>query len=154
MHKLANEQALAASAFLYGRGMFETMHEYWTAAAQRDDLPEVEAEFAQAYVAAPTYVFSDTLDAEPEGATLVRSSEARSVVEGLKQEAEGELDIGGAGLAASLIDLVDAFSLFVVPVAVGGGKPFFPAGSRLDLRLAEQRTFESGALYLRYERDG
>ena len=150
---MANEQALAASAFLFGRRMFETMEEPWTAAAKQDDLPAVEAEFARAYVATPRYVFSDTLEREPEGVTLVRRAEARSVVEGLKRESEGELGIGGAGLAGSLIDLVDDFRLFVVPVAVGGGKPFFPAGSRLQLRLIEQRKFESGALYLRYGRD-
>ena len=153
MHRVANEQALAASAFLFGRGLFEVMEEPWTAAAKRDDLPPVEAEFARAYVATPRYVFSDTLERAPEGAQLVRRAEARAVVERLKRESEGELNIGGAGLATSLIDLIDEFRLFVVPVAVGGGKPFFPAGSRLQLRLIEQLKFASGALHLQYERD-
>lgn len=153
MHQMANEQALAASAFLFGRGLFEVMEKPWTAAAKADDLPPVEAEFAQAYVATPRYVFSDTLERAPANAQLVRRAGARAVVERLKRELEGELGIGGADLAASLIDLIDEFRLFVVPVAVGGGKPFFPAGSRLQLRLIEQRNFASGALHLRYERD-
>ena len=153
MHQAANEQAVAASAFLFGRRLFEVMEEPWTGAAKRDDIPAVEAEFAEAYVATPRYVFSDTLERAPEGAQLVRRAEARAVVERLKRESEGELHLGGAGLAASVIDLIDEFTLFVVPVAVGGGKPFFPAGCRLRLRLTEQRQFESGALHLRYERD-
>lgn len=63
------------------------------------------------------------------------------------------LDLGGPGLAASLLDLVDEFRLWVNPVAVGGGKPFFPAGAgELQLRLAEHRALPSGAVYLRYER--
>lgn len=153
MHRVANEQAIATSAFLLGRGLFETMDEYWTAAAGQDDLPAVEAEFAQAYASTPRYVFSDTLERAPEGVELVRSADAREVVERLKRDTDGRIDLGGAGLAASLIDLIDEFSLFVVPHAVGGGKPFFPAGVRLALRLVEQRSFESGGLLLRYERD-
>ena len=152
MHEAANEQALAAAAFLFGRRLYETMEEPWMAAAARDDLPREQAEFAQAYVATPRYVFSDTLESVPDEVTLVRSGDARDVVTRLKGELGGELAVGGAGLAASLLDLIDEFRLFVVPVAVGGGKPFFPAGSRLRLRLIEHRTFASGGLYLRYAR--
>ena len=58
-----------------------------------------------------------------------------------------------AGLAASLIDLVDEFRVWVVPVVVGGGKPFFPRGrDQLRLQLLEARQFASGQIYLRYER--
>jgi dihydrofolate reductase len=153
MHAAANEQALAASVFLFGRRMFEVMEEPWTAAAARDDIPEVEAEFARAYVATPRFVFSESLESAPEGVELVRRADAASTVERLKSELDGELSVGGAGLAGSLVDLIDEFRLLVVPVAVGGGKPFFPAGERLQLRLAEQRTFASGGLYLRYERE-
>jgi dihydrofolate reductase len=152
MHQLANEHALAASAFLFGRGLFEVMEKPWTDAAKRDDLPPVEADFARAYVATPRYVFSDTLKRAPEGVELVRRAEAIPVVERLKRELDGDLDLGGAGLAASLIDLIDEFRLFVVPVATGGGKAFFPAGARLRLRLIEHREFASGSLYLRYTR--
>ncbi len=54
---------------------------------------------------------------------------------------------------AAVFDLIDEFRTWVNPVAVGGGKPYFPAGGeQLRLRLLEQRAFASGALYLRYER--
>lgn len=152
VHRMANEQARQASAFLFGRRLYEVMEEPWTTAAGRDDLPEVEAEFARVYLATPRIVFSDTLESVPEGVRLVRSDEAMAEVRRLKQQTEGTLDLGGAGLAASLIDLIDEFRLYVMPVAVGGGKPFFPASKRLRLRLAEHRTFASGAVYLRYER--
>ena len=38
-----------------------------------DDLPDVEAEFARAYVDTPRFVFSDTLESVPSGVELVRS---------------------------------------------------------------------------------
>jgi dihydrofolate reductase len=153
VHRLANEQARTAAAFLYGRRLYEVMEGYWPMVATRQDVAEIEAEFAQAYVQTPRIVFSDTLESVAEGCRLVRSSEAVAEVRRLKQESEGHLGLGGASLAASLIDLIDEFRIWVNPVAVGGGKPFFPVGrEQLQLRLAEHRAFPSGALYLRYRR--
>jgi dihydrofolate reductase len=153
MHRLANEHARQASAFLFGRRLYELMEGAWPAAVHQDDLPDVEAEFARIYVETPRIVFSDTLERVAERARLVRSGDAVAEVTRLKEESDGNLDLGGAGLAASLIDLVDEVRLFVAPVAVGGGKPFLPQRrERLDLRLCEHRTFATGAVYLRYER--
>jgi dihydrofolate reductase len=152
VHRHWNEHIQEAAAFLYGRRLFEVMDEHWTAAAMQDDLGDVEAEFARAYVDTPRFVFSDTLESVPSGVELVRSRDATAVVSRLKDETEGPLDLGGAGLAASLLDLIDEFRLVVLPVVVGSGKPFFPAGSELPLRLVDQRVFDSGAVYLAYMR--
>jgi dihydrofolate reductase len=154
VHQLANQQAREAAAFLYGRRLYEVMEGYWTAVAQQGDVPPIEADFAQAYVQTPRIVFSDTLKSVSEGSRLVRSSDAVAEVRRLKQETQGHLGLGGATLAASLIDLIDEFQIWVNPVAVGGGKPFFPAGRELRLQLVEHRAFASGALYLRYRRAG
>jgi dihydrofolate reductase len=65
----------------------------------------------------------------------------------------GPLAVGGAGLARTLVraGLVDEYGLFVNPVLVGGGTPFFPPlDARLDLELLETRTFASRVVYLRY----
>lgn len=38
---------------------------------------------------------------------------------------------------------------------LGGGTPYFPPlAEKLDLELAETRTFGSGVVYLRYRRAG
>ena len=152
VHRAANEQARQASAFLFGRRLYEVMEEPWTSMARRGDVPEVEAEFAQAYVNTPRVVFSDAIDSVPEGVRLVRSKDAVAEVTRLKQVTDGYLDLGGPTLAASLVDLIDEFCLYVVPVAVGGGKPYFPTQQELRLRLVEHRAFPSGVVYLRYER--
>ena len=152
VHREANEQTRAATAFLFGRGLYEVMEEPWTQAAQQPDVSQVEAEFAREYLATPRIVFSDTLEEVPDGVTLVRSRDAAAEVTRLKAEMKGELSIGGAGLAASMVDHIDEFRLFVMPVAVSGGKPFFAAKKELCLRLIEHRRFDSGAMYLCYER--
>jgi dihydrofolate reductase len=65
------------------------------------------------------------------------------------------VSVGGARLAAAAIaeDLMDEYRLFVSPVILGGGTPYFaPPANSLDLRLTESRSFNSRVVYLRYQR--
>jgi dihydrofolate reductase len=151
VHRFANQQARETAAFLFGRGLYDVMEDFWTA-AERADGHEVEAEFAREYTATPRIVFSDSLTSVAPGCRLVRRADAVEEVTRLKEETDGDLAVGGAGLAASLLDLIDEFRLSVVPAFVGGGKPYVPLGADLRLRLVEQRAFRSGTVYLRYAR--
>ena len=153
VHALANQRAREASAFVYGRRMYDTLDDYWMQAAWDDGRPRVEAEFAAAYAATPRYVVSDSLAAARNGATLVPRTAARTTVERLKADSSTYVGVGGPTLAASLVDLIDEFCMWVNPVAVGAGQPFFPSGAgQLDLRLVECLEFPSGALWLSYRR--
>ena len=60
--------------------------------------------------------------------------------------------MGGAELAGQAIraGLVDEYHLFLVPVAVGGGKPSLPADVRTNLELLDVRRFRNGTVYLHY----
>jgi dihydrofolate reductase len=72
----------------------------------------------------------------------------------LRTEFDGDLDVSGAAIAGAFIrrGLVDEYRLLVHPIILGAGTPFFPAlDTPLDLRLTEQRRFESGVVYLGYE---
>ena len=94
------------------------------------------------------------LESVAPGCRLVRRADAVDEVVRLKKETDGDLSVGGAGLAASLLDLIDEFRPMVVSAVVGGGKPYFPLGADLRLRLVEQHAFGNGTLYLRYARVG
>lgn len=153
LHALANAQVGESSALLYGRRLYETMDAFWPTAEEQGGLSPVELEFARAYVATPMIVFSDTLERVGEGARLVRSRDAIAEVRRLKAQPGGPLAVGGAGLAASLVDLIDEFQLWVHPVVVGGGKRYFPAfRDHVPLTLIETRTLSAGVVSLRYER--
>ena len=63
--------------------------------------------------------------------------------------------MGGAGLASTLIELgpVDEYRMFVSPIVLGGGTPYWPPrASRTALRLLETRTFGSRVVYARFAR--
>jgi dihydrofolate reductase len=152
LHRFHNQQAREVGVQLYGRRLYEVMT-FWETAEERESDP-VLIEFARIWKDTPKFVFSKTLDQVEGNATLV-SDDAAGVVAGLKEQPGNELAVGGAGLAATFIErgMVDEYRLFVIPVVIGGGTPFFPAlEERIDLVLAETRTFGSRVVYLRYVR--
>ena len=72
----------------------------------------------------------------------------------LREQPGGDIAVGGAGLAATLMKegLVDEFRLFVRPIVLGAGIPYFPAlNERIALELVETKPFPS-AFHLRYRR--
>ncbi|MEO8686770.1 MAG: dihydrofolate reductase family protein [Solirubrobacteraceae bacterium] len=153
LHRFHNEQTRELGAHLCGRGLYETMV-YWETADQDPALAEHTMEFARIWQDLPKIVFSKTLEAVEGNATLVRDGIAEEVAR-LKAEPGKDLAAGGAGLAAGLTELglIDEYRLFVSPVVLGGGTPFFPPlDARIELELVETRTFSSRVVYLRYRR--
>ena len=123
---------------LYGRRIYEIMR-YW-----EDDRPEWDAddhEFAASWRALPKWVVSRTLESVGRNATLVREN-VEEFARGLKQNVDGEIDVAGPTLAASLTDLglIDEYRLYFRPFVLGGGKPYF-AGARPPLRIIASELF-------------
>jgi dihydrofolate reductase len=154
LHRFHNQQARELGAHLLGRGLYEVMRYWETAEEENPSAPEHELEFARIWKATPKIVFSTTLE-EVEGNTrLVRDGVAEEVAR-LKEQPGKDLAVGGAGLASACIKLglVDDYRLFVSPVVLGSGTPYFPAlDERIDLELVETRTFGSRVVYSRYHR--
>jgi len=150
LHRFHNEQTRELRAHFLGRRLYEVM-KYWETA--EPSAPGPEAEFARIWQALPKIVFSTTLESVVGNARLARAGLAEEVAQ-LRDGPGGGLAVGGAGLAASFIELglVDEFGLFVSPVVLGAGTPFFPAGATIGLELVETRTFGSRVAYLRYRR--
>jgi dihydrofolate reductase len=154
LHQHFNDVLAGMSAFLGGRVTYELMAAYWPTADQDPASTPAEAEFARIWRDMPQVVYSRTLSPESIGpnATLVREV-VPAEVEALT--ARGDVALGGAVLAASFMEqgLVDEFRLYVQPVVLGAGRPLFPLGFQLDLRLVESRVFEgTGVVLLRYVR--
>lgn len=151
LHQYWNDDARGVAVSLYGRRLYELMAAYWPTADQEPDVSAVTADFAKAWLAMPKVVFSSTLTEVAWNSRLERG-DVVSVARELKASTDGVIEVAGATLAAPLIraGLVDEYRMVVHPTAIGGGTPFFPASTRVPLRLVETRTFPSGAVLLRH----
>jgi len=153
LHRFHNEQTRELAIHLCGRRLYESMR-YWETADQDRSLPELHREFAHIWQALPKIVFSGTLESVEGNATLCRDGAVAEAAR-LKQESGKDVAAGGAGLASTLsrAGLIDEHRLFISPVVLGGGTPFFPtAADRIELELLESRTFSSRVIYARYQR--
>jgi dihydrofolate reductase len=151
LHRFHNQRVSELGAHLCGRRLYEEML-YWETADQDPSAADYVLEFARIWQALPKLVFSTTLDEVEGNARLVRDGAVDEVVR-LKEQPGKDLAVGGAGLASTFIEhgLVDEYRLFVSPVVLGGGTPYFPAlDRRRDLELVESRPFGSRVVYLRY----
>jgi len=153
LHRFHNQQTREMGAHLCGRRLYEEMT-YWETADENPSAPEHELEFARIWKDTPKIVFSKTLEKVEGNARLVRDSVAEEVAK-LKEQPGEDLAVGGAGLASTCIrlGLIDEYRLFVSPVVLGGGTPYFPAlDERINLELVETQTFGSRVVYVRYQR--
>lgn len=141
------EEAERQVGSVYGRKMYEIMR-YWD-----DDHPDWEPEgaaFAAAWRVQPKWVVSRTLTSVGPNATLVRD-DLEGFVSALKAEYEGEIEVAGPELAASLTELglIDEYRIYLHPIVLGHGKPYF-AGPRPPLRLVASELIGEDVIRLTY----
>jgi dihydrofolate reductase len=151
LHRFHNQQAREVGAHFCGRRLYEEMV-YWETAEENPSAAEYELEFARIWQAMPKIVFSNTLEKVEGNARLAREDVGEEVAR-LKEQPGKDLAVGGAGLASTFTELglIDEYRLFVSPVVLGGGTPYFPTlETRIDLELIETRTFGPRVVYLRY----
>ena len=141
------EQVRDLTGSVYGRRMYEVMR-YWD-----EDRPEWVAEehdFAAAWRNQPKWVVSRSLKSVGPNATLVEG-DIETMIRGLRTQLAGEIEVAGPGLARSLTDLglIDEYRLYLHPIVLGRGKPFF-AGPRPPLRLMTSNLVCEDVIRLTY----
>jgi dihydrofolate reductase len=139
------EEAQGQSGSVYGRKMYEVMH-YWD-----DDHSEWGAEeqaFAAAWRNLPKWVVSRSLKSVGPNASLVENDLEGAV---RKLKADGEIEVAGPDLAKSLTaaGLIDEYRIYLQPVVLGHGKPYF-AGPRPPLRLKAHDRIGEDVIRLTY----
>ncbi len=150
LHQHFNDMMEQTSMELCGRRMYEVMR-FWDSPERDASDSKVEREFARAWQKTPKIVFSTTLREVGPNARLV-NSDAENEVASLKLKTEGYISVAGANLAAHLAraNLIDEYRLYMHPVVLGGGKPYFEPGLSLALKPLATESLPQGVTLLRY----
>jgi dihydrofolate reductase len=141
------QEAQAQAGSIYGRKIYEVMR-YWD-----DEHPEWNAEeraFAAAWRKQPKWIVSRSLKSVGPNATLVEG-DLGDAIRKLKTERDGEIEVAGPDLARSVTDLglIDEYRIYLHPVVLGHGKPYF-AGPRPPLRLKSSDRIAEDVIRLVY----
>ena len=141
------EETRGQTGSVYGRQMYEVMR-YWDG-----DHPEWDTEeqaFATAWRNQPKWIVSRSLKSVGPNARLVEG-DLESTIRDLKADRDGEIEVAGPDLARSLseLGLIDEYRIYLHPVVLGGGKPYF-AGPRPPLRLMTHDRIGEDVIRLSY----
>ena len=141
------EEAQGQTGSVYGRQMYEVMR-YWD-----EEHPEWDAErqaFAAAWRNQTKWVVSRSLKSVGPYARLIQG-DLEAAIRALKAEHEGEIEVAGPCLAHSLtqLGLIDTYRIYLHPVVLGHGKPYF-AGPRPALRLIANEQIDENVIKLTY----
>jgi dihydrofolate reductase len=141
------EEAQGQAGSVYGRQMYELMR-YWD--DEHPEWGEAERAFAAAWRRQPKWVVSRTLKSVGPNATLIEG-DLEGAIRKLKAERSGEIEVAGTVLARSLTELglIDEYRIYLHPVVLGQGKPYF-AGPRPPLRLVSHDRIGEDVLRLTY----
>jgi dihydrofolate reductase len=152
VHQFANDEQRRSGLDIYGRRMYETML-YWETADQNPESSAIEREFARLWQDTDKLVISSSLKQLSSRRTRLEPAFNPEQIRQLKTTVTKDLTVSGPTLAAAFIKegLVDEYCIYHVPVAAGGGAPFFKGlEQRLALRLIDEHSFRSGVRFVRY----
>ncbi|HYW16461.1 MAG TPA: dihydrofolate reductase family protein [Allosphingosinicella sp.] len=141
------EEARGQAGSVYGRRMYEIMR-YWD-----DDHPEWDPDrkaFAEAWRSQPKWVASRSAEPVGPNASLI-GNDLEGAIRALKATRDGEIEVAGPDLARSLTDLglIDEYRIYLHPVVLGRGTPYF-AGPRPRLRLTAADRIGEDVIRLTY----
>ncbi|MEV2239222.1 dihydrofolate reductase family protein [Micromonospora sp. NPDC049891] len=153
LHREFNARARAMSLMVEGRTIYETMEAFWPAARDDESLPGFLREYGEIWTSMPKVLVSSTRTHAGHNTRVIGGDDAVEQLARLREQTAGDIGVGGATLATSLLraGLLDELLLFTHPVVLGTGRPLFDAHDEpVQLDLIEQASFDQGVTMHRY----
>jgi len=150
--EFVNVRHSAFSHHIYDESTYEIM-KWWENPPELESKPEVIQEYTRIWQITQKTVISKKLSGLDTDQYTVWPELTADALSGLKQNADGDILIGGNNLtiAALNFNLLDRIDLMTVPVILGGGESFFDVLPRTELKLLETRSFSKGWIFSSYE---
>jgi dihydrofolate reductase len=146
----------AADTALYGRVTYEMMEAYWPTAADQPNASKHDLEHSAWYKKVEKVVLSRSMKDRKLPKTLIISDNINEEVSRLKSAVGEEIIIFGSPSVTNVLiqqNLVDEFWIFVNPILLGQGVPFFKdLKQQTKLKLLNNHAFSSGVVCLHYEK--
>jgi dihydrofolate reductase len=144
-----------ADLLVYGRITYQLMVPYWPDVAKSHSMSKAGNDFADTFDSLDKVVFSRSLEGSEDKKTSIVRTDLQDEILKLKQDEGKDMLVGGVALPSQLIalGLVDEILFVVHPIIAGEGKRLMEGISlpeRLQLKLVESKTLESGFVALRY----
>jgi dihydrofolate reductase len=155
LEKYAKEILSTADTVIWGRGTYQLMHGYWPSVPSNPSASQHERNHAEWIDKTAKIVFSTTLDKVEWNNSRLVKEDVEEEIKNLKQQPGKDMVIlGSPRIAHHLmqLDLIDEYKITVSPILIGSGLPLFQGlKEKVNLKLIENKTFDSGAIGLVYQ---
>ena len=154
IHQHYSDLLSSADTLIYGRTTYQLMESYWPAVVKEPTGNKPTDDFAVLIDEIPKIVYSRTLKSVDWKNTELKNEIVKEEIIELKQKTGKNILAGSPSMivAFSQLGLVDEFQIGLHPVVVGSGLQLFRnINDRIDLKLANTKTFGCGAIMLYYE---
>ncbi len=154
MARELSAQLQATDTILLGRITYQAMAHYWPSRSQDLSFPREDLAFAEMMNKHRKIVFSKTLDEASWNNTIVCRGSVIAKIRELKQQPGRDIIVYGSGQLVNKLmadNLIDVYTLWLHPVAIGKGKPLFKKlRRRISVSAQSVTQFSSGVLALSY----
>jgi dihydrofolate reductase len=144
------ERLKETDTIILGRITYEAMAKYWTVKPLEDHFPRQDLAIADKMNQHTKVVFSRTIKKSIWDHSVFASGDPKEEIKRLKeQEGKNMILFGSVRLASMFIlsGIVDEYHLWIHPVILGRGKPFFDQlQKQMNLKLKDSMRFESGVV--------
>jgi dihydrofolate reductase len=149
----SHEQARKGTSILtLGHTTYDIMKSFWPT----EEAIKTDPEMARILNESRKIVFSKKLESVEEGPNWknIRLLHEINPDEILRLKEKNDMTILGSGSIVQQfanMGLIDEYSLVVIPLILGKGKPLFENVKKTNLKLLESRQFGNGIVLLRYQ---